>query len=445
MSKEVTNVPARGKQERAQPHDGVGGERRERSWAMFASLRVGNFRLYAGGQVVSLLGTWIQRIAQDWLVLEISGGSPVALGVAVALQFLPMPLLTLWAGVLADRLDKRRLLMSLQYGIGGCALVLGTLDLAELVQLWQVYVLCFGLGCCGALEMPVRQSFVMEMVGQEQVGNAVALNSMIVNSCRVVGPAIAGYLITLIGTGWLFLLNALSLVAVVATLATMDKDGIRSDSDGSRKRGQLVEGIRYVRHRSELMLVLLLVCCIGTFGTTFNTSLAVMAEKVFLLGSDGFGLLHTMLAIGTLSGAALAAWRSGRSGPRLRLLVGSALAFGLLEILAALAPDAGTFGAALIAVGAAQMTFILTANNTIQLSVDSALRGRVMALYMLLLLGGTPLGSTLAGWTAEHLDARSPLLIGGGLSVLAAVFCAAMLTMRSDSSTRTARHGEHSK
>ncbi|NYH77586.1 MFS family permease [Actinopolyspora biskrensis] len=399
-----------------------------RSSSMFISLRVRNFQLYAGGQVVSLLGTWIQRIAQDWLVLEISGGSATALGIAVALQFLPMLLLTPWAGLLADRLDKRHLLIVLQYGIGGSALALGLLDVAGLVQLWHVYVLCLSLGCCGALEMPIRQSFVMEMVGRSQVGNAVSLNSIIVNSCRLVGPAIAGYLIAWIGTGWLFLVNAFSVIGVVVTLVMMNPALLHRNDPVPAGRGQLLEGVRYVRQRPELVSVLSLVFCVGTFGLTFNTSLAVMANQVFETGSDDFGLLHAMLAAGTLVGAAFSAWRSARDLPRHHILIGSALTFGVAESIAAFSFSAWVFGILLLVLGATQMTFILTANNTIQLSVDSSVRGRVMSFYMLLLLGGTPLGSTLAGWSAEYVDGRAPLLLGGSVSVVSASVCGFAIT-----------------
>nr|WP_258174906.1 MFS transporter [Actinopolyspora mortivallis] len=402
------------------PGRGVaGGERRS---GPFPSLRVRNFRLYAAGQVVSLSGTWIQRIAQDWLVLEVSGGSAVALGLAVSLQFLPMPLLTLWAGVLADRLDKRRLLIWLQYGVGTCALALGSLELSGFVQLWQVYLLCLGLGCCSALEMPVRQSFVVEMVGRDHVGNAVALNAMIFNSCRMAGPAAAGYLIGVMGTGWLFLLNAASLVAVILTLGAMNPDELIRADRRPRERNQFREGLRYVRGRPDLIVVLVLVFVVGTFGNTFNTTLAVLARNVFRLEADGFGLLHSMLAVGTFTGAMISAWRTRRQPKRSpRLFVLSALAFGVFEMVTALTPVVAACGAVLVLVGIAQMTFTLLANGNIQLSVDEKLRGRVMSLYMLLLLGGSPLGSMLSGWLAEHLSPRAPLLIGGGICALVAL------------------------
>lgn len=394
----------------------------------FASLRVPNFRRYAAGQVVALVGNWVQRTGQEWLVLEISGGSPLALGIAVALQFLPMLMFTLWAGALADRLDKRKLLIGLQCATGACALVLGLLTVTGAVTLWHIYILCFALGCATSMDLPVRQSFVIEMVGAGLVGNAVALNSMIFNSARIVGPAIAGYLIALIGTGWLFLLNAVGVGAVIAALALMNPSLLHRDERRDRGRGTIGEGLRRVRQDRGLTLVLALVCCVGTFGLNFNATLGVMARSVFELGSSGFGLLHSMLAAGTFAGAVLAARRGGR--PRLRLLVLATMAFGALEVTAGLMPHAAAFAAVLVTVGIAQMTFILTANNTVQLSVDSGIRGRVMAIYMLSLLGGMPLGATLAGWTAEHIDERAPLLIGGTITFLAGSTCAAIALRR---------------
>ncbi|HYS34307.1 MAG TPA: MFS transporter, partial [Pseudonocardiaceae bacterium] len=235
---------------------------------MFSSLRERNYRLYAGGQVISNVGTWMQRVAQDWLVLELSGRSPMALGIAAALQFLPTLVLSMWAGMLADRMDKRRLLLGLQAGMGGCALVLGLLDVTGIVALWQVYLFCLVLGGFTAMDAPIRQSFVSEMVGPKNVTNAVALNSMTFNLARVVGPAVAGVMITLVGTGWVFLSNAVSFVAVIAGLFAMDPTKLHRVARLPRQRGQLVEGLRYVRGRTDLVVLLVLVFCVSTFGMT---------------------------------------------------------------------------------------------------------------------------------------------------------------------------------
>ncbi|WNV82042.1 MFS transporter [Umezawaea sp. Da 62-37] len=388
---------------------------------MFGSLKVRNYRYYASGQVVSLIGVWMQRVAQDWLVLELSHGSAVALGIAAALQFAPTLVFSLYAGVLADRMDKRRLLLVLESGLALCALTLGLLDVTGLAQLWHVYLLCLLLGCVSAVETPVRQSFVIEMVGRDQLPNAVALNSMTFNLARMVGPAVAGVGITIIGTGWMFLINAASFVAVIGGLLLMDVAQLRRSDPVPRERGQLVEGLRYVKGRPDLVILLSLVFFISTFGLNFFLTLAVMARNVFGGNADAYGLLTTMLAVGTLAGATLAAKRSTRGKPRLGLLIGGALAFGFLEVAAGLMPNLITVGLVLIPVGIAMMTFTTTANATVQMSVAPAMRGRVMGLYMLVFLGGTPLGGPVMGWLAEQYTGRAPLVAGGVISVVTAL------------------------
>ncbi|HEX2298860.1 MAG TPA: MFS transporter, partial [Pseudonocardiaceae bacterium] len=269
---------------------------------MFASLRIPNYRLFATGQIVSLVGTWGQRVAQDWLVLELSGGSPVALGLAVALQFSPTLVLSLWAGVIADRYDKRRLLIASQIAMGLCALLLGLLDVGGLVHLWHVYLLCLLLGCFSAVDVPVRQAFVMELVGRDRVTNAVALNSMTFNMARIVGPAVAGLAIVAIGTGWVFLANAASFAAVVIGLALMEPSRLHRSPPVPRAPGQLRAGLGYVRRRTDLLTLLMLVFFVSTFGLNFHTMLPVVARNVFCRGADAFGLLATLLAVGTLAG-----------------------------------------------------------------------------------------------------------------------------------------------
>lgn len=397
---------------------------------MFESLKVRNYRFYASGQVVSLIGVWMQRVAQDWLVLELSHGSPVALGVAAALQFAPTLVFSLYAGVLADRMDKRKLLLVLETGLALCALTLGLLDVTGLAELWHVYLLCLLLGCVSATETPVRQSFVIEMVGRDQLPNAVALNSMTFNLARMVGPAVAGVGITLIGTGWMFLINAASFVGVIAGLLLMDAAQLHRSDPVPRERGQLREGLRYVRGRPDLVILLVLVFFLSTFGLNFFLTLAVMARNVFGGNADAYGLLTTLLAVGTLAGATLAAKRSTRGKPRLGLLIGGALAFGVLEAAAGLMPNLITVGLMLIPVGIAMMTFTTTANATVQMSVAPAMRGRVMGLYMLVFLGGTPLGGPVMGWLAEHYTGRAPLVAGGVVSVLTALVGYVVLVRR---------------
>jgi MFS family permease len=396
----------------------------------FASLRIRNYRLFASGQVVSNVGTWMQRIAQDWLVLELSGYDPVALGVAATLQFAPTLLLTLWAGVLADRHDKRKMLMLIQSGMAACALVLGLLDVGGLVALWHVYTLCFVFGVFTAFDPPVRQSFVGEMVGKEQLTNAVALNSSTFNLARIVGPAIAGLMIIWTGTGWVFLVNAVSTVAVIVSLGRMNPAELHRDATPARKRGQLLEGLRYVRGRPDIMAVMVLIFCVSTFAITFNTTLAVVAANVFHRQADGYGLLSTLLAVGTFAGAILAVRRSTRRKPGLRLLIGAALSFGVLELIAGLMPNYLTFGLALIPVGLAMMTFMNTANGTVQLGTAPEMRGRVMALYMLVFLGGNPIGGPMTGWMAAEFGGRSPFVIGGIIATVCALVCGIVLARR---------------
>ncbi|WP_267935135.1 MFS transporter [Saccharothrix sp. S26] len=408
---------------------------------MFGSLRVRNYRLYASGQVVSLVGLWMQRVAQDWLVLELSDGSPVALGIAAALQFAPTLLLSLWAGVLADRMDKRKLLLVLETGLGLCALTLGLLDVTGVVQLWHVYLLCLLLGAVSAVETPVRQSFVVEMVGRDQLTNAVALNAMTFNLARMVGPAVAGVMIIVVGTGWVFLINAVSFVGVLAGLLLMRASELHRGDPVPREKGQLREGLRYVRKRPDLVILLFLVFFISTFGLNFYVTLAVLARNTFGGDADAYGLLSTMLAVGTLAGATLAAKRSANGKPRLRLLIIGALAFGVLEIVAGIMPSIWLTCAALIPLGIAMMTFTTTANATVQLAVSPAMRGRVMGLYMLVFLGGNPVGGPVMGWLAEHFTARAPLVVGGAVSILAAVVGGVVLARRGGLKLPTHRLG----
>lgn len=406
--------------------------------ALFGSLRIRNFRLFASGQVISNVGTWMQRIGQDWLVLELSGYDPVALGLAATLQFAPTLMLTLWAGVLADRHDKRRMLMIVQSGMATCALVLGLLDVSGLVALWHVYLLCFVFGVFTAFDPPVRQAFVGEMVGKEQLTNAVALNSSTFNLARIVGPAIAGLMIIWTGTGWVFLVNAVSTLAVIVNLGRMNPAELHRDPAPPRRRGQLREGLRYVRSRPDIFAVMVLIFCVSTFAMTFNTTLAIAAANVFHREADGYGLLSTLLAVGTFTGALLAVRRSTRRRPSPRLLIGAALAFGVLEIVAGLMPSYLLFGLALVPAGVAMMTFMNTANGTVQLGTAPELRGRVMSLYMLVFLGGNPIGGPMTGWLAAEFGGRSPFVVGGIVAAVSAAVCGIVLARRGGVADRDA-------
>ena len=397
---------------------------------MFSSLRVRNYRLFFSGQVISNIGTWMQRIAQDWLVFRLSGNSPLALGVAVALQFLPTLLLSLWAGVLADRVDKRRLCMLIQSGIAVQALILGLLDVGGVVTLWQVYLLCAVLGALSALDVPTRQSFVAEMVGPEQIPAAVALNSSVFNLARIVGPAIAGFAITWLGTGWMFLANAVSTLSVITGLLLMDPDKLFRSPAVERAKGQLREGLTYVRGRSDLLVVMTLMFFVSTFGITFFTSLAVVAGNVFDTQADGYGLLSTLLAVGSFTGSLLAARRGARGRPRVELLLGAAFGLGAMEFAAGFMPTYLAFGLALVPLGFATITFLNTANALVQTEVSAEMRGRVMGIYVLVMIGGNPVGGPMVGWMADTFGGRSPFWIGGVLSAVAAGAGAAALARR---------------
>jgi MFS family permease len=394
---------------------------------MFRSLRVRNYRLYASGQLVSLTGTWMQRVAQDWLVLTLTN-SGTALGIVTALQFGPSLILGLWGGMLADRGDKRRLLLVTQSALAAVALLLGLLDVSGVVQYWHVLVLAFVLGLVSAVDTPVRQSFVVEMVGRDEITNAVAINSTIFNAGRVLGPAVAGVLINAVGTGWVFLANALSSVAVLTGLWLMRPDELFPAPHLERARGQLREGFRYVRQRADLSLAMVLVFIVGTFGLNFQISTALMAKQVFHRSASGYGLLSTALAIGACAGAVFATRRSTR--PTQLFLVAAAGAFGVLEVAAAVMPGFLMTALLLVPTGMLMLTFTTAANSSVQLGVEPTMRGRVMALYLICFMGGTPLGAPMIGWVAEVLGPRWGMLGGGIICVISALGIGAVLARR---------------
>lgn len=404
---------------------------------MFSSLGVRNYRLWAGGQVVSLVGTWMQRIAQDWLVLELSGGSGVAVGIVMALQFGPTAIVSLPAGALADRFDKRKLLIATQTTIALCALILGVLGVAGMATLAWVYLLSFALGCVSAIDAPIRQSFTIEMVGAEQLPNAVALNSLTFNLARIIGPAVAGLLITLVDTGPVFLINAVTSLAVLAGLFAMRTAELIRSAPATTDRS-IRTGVRYVRRNRHLVVVLATVFVVSTFGLNFPLSLALLTANTFEGTAGGYGLLSTMLAVGTLSGALVAARRTEPA--RLRHFLAGALAFGIFEVVVGVMPTFWLVAVVLIPVGVANIMFTTSAMNIMQLSVDSQMRGRVMGIYMLCFLGGTPIGSPLLGWLAQVTDPRAPLIVGGAISAIAVVVCG-LLLMRAGHMRPSLDHG----
>ncbi|MEV7341651.1 MFS transporter [Streptomyces sp. NPDC093544] len=384
---------------------------------MFSSLKVRNYRLFFMGQVVSNTGTWMQRIAQDWLVLSLTGSS-AAVGITTALQFLPMLLFGLYGGVLVDRLRKRPTLLATQTAMGVTGLALAFLTLSGHVQVWHVYLAAFAAGLVTVLDNPARQSFVSEMVGPDQLQNAVSLNSANFQSARLVGPAVAGVLITGVGTGWAFLFNGLSFVAPVAGLLMMRTRDLHMVKRAPRAKGQLREGLHYVAGRPELLWPIVLVGFIGTFGFNFPVWLSAYADDIFHAGAGAYSLFNILMAVGSLAGALLAA---RRGTARLRVLIAAAVAFGALEVVAAMAPSLWLFSLLMVPIGLFGLTVNVTANTSVQMATDPAMRGRVMALFMMVFMGGTPLGAPLVGWVTDAYGARIGFALGGLISTLSAV------------------------
>ena len=396
----------------------------------FRALAIRNYRLFAAGSLVSNIGTWMQRVAQDWLVLVLTD-SPAALGITTGLQFLPILLFSAYAGVVGDLFPKRKVLAVTQTAMGVTAVVLGVLAVTGLVEPWHVYVLAFLFGTCTAFDVPNRQAFVSEMVGRDHVSNAVGLNSASFNLGRVIGPAVAGLLIAWFGsgvwaTGWVILLNAISYVAVVGAILWMRTEDLHTPEPVARAKGMIRDGLRYVRARNDVMLILAIVFCAGTFGLNFQMTMAIMATQVYGKGASEYGLLGTVMAVGSLAGALLAA---RRVRIRQRLVIGAAIVFAVVEMVAGMMPTYIAFMIVLPLCGLSALTMITAANTYVQLAVDPQIRGRVMALYMAIFMGGTPLGAPILGWVAEEFGGRWTL-IGGGLLTLAGTLLATLIFTR---------------
>ena len=385
----------------------------------FRSLRIRNYRLWAAGAFVSNIGTWMQRTAQDWLVLvQLTPRSATAVGIVMALQFGPSLVLLPFTGFAADHLDRRRLLFATQGTMGVIALVLGILTLSGAVQLWQVYVLAGLMGCAAAFDAPARQTFVAELVGTTDLSNAVALNSTSFQAARMLGPAVAGVTIAALGTGWAFVANAISYGAVLASLAALRVQDLHRSDRAEPKRGAFADGLHHVAARPDLIAVLVMLALIATFGLNFAIFISTMAVKVFHAGAHEYGLLSSMLAIGSVTGALLSA---RRANPRMSMLVVGAAVFGTGCIAAAVMPSYWAFGATLVVVGVASQTFMTTANSTVQLSTEPVMRGRVMAIYMAIALGSSPIGGPVVGWVADAFGPRWALGVGGAAGVCAAI------------------------
>jgi MFS family permease len=381
---------------------------------------VRNYRLFFFGHLISSTGTWMQQVGQDWLVLGLTGAA-LPLGVTLALQFAPMLAFGAWAGLVADRVDKRRLLLATQTAMAVLALVLGVLTATGTVRLWMVFTLALLLGCVTAFDMPARQSFVSEMVGPDRVANAVGLNSASFNTARVLGPLAAGVLITVIGIAPAFFLNAVSFLAMIGGLLAMDPSRLHRRAPVARARGQIRAGVRYLWATPVLRSTILLVAVVGLLGLNYRVALPLLARFVFDGGAGAYGALAAALAAGSVVGA-LAVARHGR--PSRPLLIGSVAAFGLLSFAAAAAPTLLVEGLVLFPVGMASLAFVATANSTVQLGSSPEMRGRVMSLFGLVLLGSVPPSGLLSGWMAGHLGPRSILVLSGVSCVLAAAVAA---------------------
>jgi len=384
----------------------------------FSALRIPNYRRYFTGQAISLIGTWMQSTAQVWLVLQLTG-SATDLGFVVALQTLPVLLLGPYGGLVADRIDKRRLMVVLQSLMGVQALVLAILTLTNHVTFSEVAVLALLLGLNNCFENPTRQSFVLEMVGPDEVRNAVSLNSTLVNAARAVGPAVAGLLIATVGEGWCFLLNSASFIAVVGSLMTMDRSLLKPSRPAARAHGQLREGFRYVARTPELAIPLVMMGLIGMLAYNFQVTLPVVAKHVFGGDARTFGLMSAAMGIGAVGGGLVSAAR-GKTGTRPMVI--TAFAFGTVILIAAAAPTLPIEFAALGMVGFASVSFLAMANSTLQLGAAPQMRGRVMALWSVAFLGSTPIGGPTVGWITTMAGARVGLAVGGVSCLVAAVF-----------------------
>lgn len=399
----------------------------------FASLRVRNYRLLFAGSLTSNVGTWMARVAQDWLVLtQLTDHSAMALGIVTALQFAPGVLISPIAGAVADRYGKRRIMMTTQSGTALLFAALTVLVATGAIQLWHVYLTATLAGVLWGFDAPARQAFVSEVVPDDLLSNAVGLNSASFNGARLIGPAIAGLMIAWVGIWPVFAVNTFSFVAVLLGLFLMNPGELRP-APVRRGRGAIREGLAYVKNRPDLQLILFCIFMLGTFGLNFQITNALMATQVFGVGPEGYGLLGSVMASGTLAAALLAA---RRRRPRLRLLVGALAAFATTTTLLALSPAYWVYAMLLVPVGLTSLTVMTAANTTVQLTTEPAMRGRVMSLYMAIFTGGTPLGAPLIGWVGDAWGPRWTLLVGAIATGLAALLAAAYTWNRIGRPTR---------
>lgn len=382
----------------------------------FSSLKIWNYRLYFIGQAISLSGTWMQTVAQSWLVLKMTG-SGTALGVVTALQFLPILLFGAWGGVIADRFDKRKLLYVTQSVSGVLALILGGLVATDTAQLWMIYILAFALGLVKVVDNPLRHTFVFEMVGKDELANAVSLNSTQVNLARVIGPTIGGILITTVGIAWCFAINGLSYIAVLMALFMMRQQDMHSVPPVARAKGQLREGFRYVWATPLLRDTLLIMGIIGTLSYEFNVILPLFAQFTFHGDAGSYAALSSAIGLGSVIGTMFTARRK-KTSPE--MFIRAALFFGITMLLAAVAPSFTFAFAALVLVGIFSINLMSLGNVILQLESAPEMRGRVMALWSVALLGSTPIGGPIIGWIGEYIGPRWGLAVGGFAAIFGA-------------------------
>lgn len=393
---------------------------------LFASLRVRNYRLFALGALVSNVGGWMAMVAQDWLVLtELTAGSASALGLVAGLQFVPVALFAPLAGAFADRFDKRKVLLVTQSAAALTAVALFVLIVTGAVRLWQVFILAALLGTILAFDNPSRQAFVSEMVPPELLPNAIGLNSASFNAARLIGPGLAGILIGAFGVAPAVAINALTYAAVIGALLLMRTTELDRTPRAPGKRA-VRDGLAYVRRRPDILLIMFIVFMLGTFGLNFPITNALMATQIFGKGAEAYGLLGSVMAVGSLAAALLAA---RRTKPSLRVLLGSLAGFSVFTTVLAFSPSYPVYAVLLVPVGLTAMTVLPSANSMVQLSTEPEYRGRVMAVYMAIFLGGTPIGAPLVGWVGDAWGARWTLLVGSIATALTCLLAGAYLLL----------------
>jgi len=395
---------------------------------MFRALAEPNYRTYLAGSFVSNIGTWMQRVAQDWLVLELSGGSGLAVGITTGLQFLPMLLLAPYGGLIADRFNKQKILKLTQTWLALCAAALGVLAVTGVATTAHVYAIAFAFGLGTAFDNPARQSFVSEVAGRDNLPNAIGLNSATFHAARIVGPALAGLVIAAVGSGWAILANAVSYLAFIGALLILDSRLLRITPPTPRAKRQIREGLAYILSQPSMLLVISVVFFVGTFGLNFQMTSALMAQQEFHRSAQDYGILGTLMAVGSLAGALTAARR--RAAPSGRLVVIMAMIFGLVDIGSVLAPSYFVYAATLPLLGLVTLLTLTASNASIQLGVDPLRRGRVMALYIMVLMGGTAIGSPIIGWVGQTMGPRWTLIVGGAITVIGVLASSSLLQRR---------------